>query len=620
MTFCSLVLRSLFAGAVCLAFAGTATAAPLPNAQRTLKLEARDQPIDQFLQEVFSLVDVPVIVSPRLQGLVNGSFNTSADRLLNQIARAYNLAFYFDGAVMSVEPASDTMTRSFSLQPGTAERVLRVAGELQMTGQRNALRRTSTGTLVATGARRFVQQVEELVRQTASGDTQGGVAAWRQPLLDFRVFYLRYAWAHDVAVSFGGRQTVVPGVANILRSVVGLQSHAGAVSQPTPRTRPSLRGQGEGRPGWNTLGMPDASGAGTLGADGIVAALRTDARPVEVADAAPAHPLTQATGYTRIEADPRLNAVIVRDLPERLSRFAELVAALDVEPQALEIEATIIDINTDKLRELGINWRHNDSDGVSSLMFGNGTASDRLLNGRVDPTPQARGGVLSMVLGDRNLFVARISALQANGAAKIVSSPQVVTLSNVEAVFDNSSTFYVRVAGREEVDLFNVSAGTTLRVTPHVFKDNAGTTRIKLLTQVEDGSLSVRTVDTLPVVERSAINTQALINEGESLLIGGMVRDSASESEDKVPLLGDVPVLGRLFKTTQRTQARVERLFLISPRLASAKAARGAAARAVQPLEDLATPPPERFPLPPPAVPQPPSPQAPSPAEPRPIS
>lgn len=597
---------------VCCALATSAAhAAPLPNAQRTLKIEARDQPIDQFLQDVFALLDVPVIVSPRLQGVVNGSFNTSAEKLLAQVSRAYNLSLYFDGAVMSAEPASEIMTRSFSLQPGTADRVVRVATELQMTGSRNALRRTSTGTLVATGARRFVAQVEELVRQNAQPGSDG-IVSWKQPLLDFRVFYLRYAWAQDVAVNFAGRQTVVPGVASILRSIVGVQPHSGALSMPAARTQPKLHSDSRQRTaGLPTLGMPDSAS----GAEAIVAAARGDLRDVITAPVDPADPLTAATGYTRIESDPRLNAVIVRDLPDRLARFSELVAALDVEPQALEIEATIIDINTDKLRELGVNWRHNDKDGVSSAMFGNGTATDRLLTGLVDVTPQFRGGVLSAVLGDRNLFVARISALQANGAAKVVSSPQVVTLSNVEAVFDNSSTFYVRVAGREEVDLFNVSAGTTLRVTPHVFKDAAGTTRIKLLTQIEDGNLTQRTVDTLPVVERSAINTQALIGEGDSLLIGGMVRDSASQAEDKVPLLGDIPLLGRLFKTTQTAQARVERLFLISPRLASGKAAREAAARAAQPLNDRSGPA-DRLPLPPPIVPMPKPAETPTPATP----
>ena len=176
------------------------------------------------------------------------------------------------------------------------------------------------------------------------------------------------------------------------------------------------------------------------------------------------------------------------------------------------------------------------------------------------------------MLGSLGQFFARIRALQTEGAARIVSSPQVVTLSNVEAMFDNTSTFFVRVAGREQVDLFNVSAGTTLRVTPHVFRDH-DQTRIKLLVNVEDGNITNRQVDQIPVVERSTVNTQALIAEGESLLIGGMVRETQTNSEDKVPGLGDVPVVGNLFKTKSSGTTRVERMFLITPRMAGTRPA-----------------------------------------------
>src|SRR5437764_703688 len=205
----------------------------------------------------------------------------------------------------------------------------------------------------------------------------------------------------------------------------------------------------------------------------------------------------------------------------RLPRYEQLIAALDVEPQSLEIEATIIDVNTDRARDLGIDWRWNNAG--HGLQVGNPAA----------PAP-TRGGVASVVLGSLGQFFARINALQTEGAARVVSSPQVVTLSDVEAVFDNSSTFYVRVAGREQVDLFNVSVGTSLRVTPHVFRDQ-DRTRIKLMVNVEDGNVTGRSVDQIPIVDRSTINTQALIAEGESLLIGGMVRDSESSSVDKVP-------------------------------------------------------------------------------------
>ena len=582
-------LRFAAAASLLLAPALPTLAAPLPDTLRAVRLEAREQPIEQFLQGLFSGSDIPVVATG-VQGQVNGRFEGTPAKLLRDLSRAYNLLSYYDGGVLYIAPASDTQTRSYLLTPAAAAQVQRAAQALQLPDARNTLKFSDDGALLAVGARRFVQQVEELVRQVRPGTTAVAMKTWApaqtQPLPDYRIFYLRYAWAQDVPMSFGGQQTTLPGVASILRSLVG-QPNKGrvAIASDPARAQGSqrVRGSASVRGGTQTLGLVDDAAPSVRGTDTLVAALTQVGYGQPAPEAAdPAAPPEVAP---RIEADPRLNAVIVRDLPERLDRYAALIKSLDVEPQSLEIEATIIDINTDRLRELGINWRYNH--GLSSLMFGNGTAADNRLNGQVDPTPSAKGGVISAVIGDRYPFVARITALQSDGAAKVVSSPQVVTLSNVEAVFDNSATYYVRVAGREDVDLFNVTAGTRLRVTPHVFKEGSdadGAARIKLLVQIEDGGLTGQSVDNLPIVERSGINTQALISEGESLLIGGMVRDSATAGVDKVPVLGDIPLLGNLFKTQRKGGQRIERMFLITPRLASSRATVDALQKAREPL------------------------------------
>ena len=569
--------------AACMLAVVPAQAMPIPFADRTVQLTAREQPIAGFVQDLFGLVDIPVSVSPSVKGAVNGNFSGSAERVWRNISRAFNLVEYYDGVVLHVYAPSDMATRTLPIAPSLSAKVQRTVNEMRLPDARNTVRVTREGTLVASGTRRFIEQVEEITRAQMVGDKVA-------PPSGFKVFYLRYAWAQDVSISFGGRQVMLPGVASIVRALMTSNSRSQVAvtsyEAPSRNTVPGLR-EGPAQRTGNTLGHPgadpNAPSGPTLAAAYAGGALPGMAAPVLPAAAtqpgmaAPAHaamaiglPLGDAQ-QVRVEADARLNAVIVRDTPERLAQYEQLIASLDVEPQALEIEATIIDINTDRLRELGINWRY--TKGRGSLLFGKGDSSDLVLTPTTPPgdiTPFGRGGFVSAVLGNANQFIARINALQEQGAAKVVSSPQVLTLSNVEAVFDNSSTFYVRVAGRDDVDLFNVSAGTTLRVTPHVFKDR-GDVRIKMLVAVEDGSLTGRTVDTLPVVERSAINTQALIFEGESLLVGGITRQSSSDDAYKVPLLGDVPVVGALFRGTRNTSSRVERMFLISPRLSSGR-------------------------------------------------
>jgi type III secretion protein C len=543
-TVVSRLCRGVFAAL--LIAASAAHAGPMPNGQRKVSITAREQPISAFLQDLAAQVDVPVALAPGLTGAVNGSFSGPAEKVMRDVARVYNLVTYFDGAVMHVVPASDLQRKSFSASPAAAERLLREAGEQGLPDARNTLRRGGEGQLLAVGTRRFVEQVDEMVRAAQAAPA---VAAPNAGAMDFRVFYLRYAWAQDQTMTVSGRQVVLPGVASILRSLVSGRPGAALGQEVMLKpTQPSLRGQGLAG-----QGAAVKTSARDSAADLLVAALARTAQPAEAPPtiAPDANPI-------RIEADQRLNAVIVRDLADRLPRYEQLIAALDVEPQSLEIEATIIDVNTDRLRELGIDWRWNNAG--NSVGFGGGVP----VNGA--------GAVVTAVLGSVGQFVSRIRALQSEGAARVVSSPQVVTLSNVEAVFDNSSTFFVRVAGKDEVDLFNVSAGTSLRVTPHVFKDHDGA-RIKLMVNVEDGNITGRSVDQIPVVERSTINTQALIMEGESLLIGGMTRDVNTSSNDKVPGLGDIPVVGNLFKTTKSNSARIERMFLITPRLAAARPA-----------------------------------------------
>ena len=530
------------------------------NMDKSVNLIAREQPLVSFLGDLFAQIGVPAIVDASVEGKVNGRFTSvSASKVFNDMARSFGLVMFYDGAVVYIYTGKDVSRRILAVPNHVTRRVMKNATDLGLIDKHNHLRASRDGGLVVTGTKRFLELVEEMV-YAAQSNLQS-----YEPPFSFRVFYLKYAWAQDVTLRFGNRQVVVPGVASTLRRLVGDSSSAAAhaVYRETllSSSLPGMRGQGlasmgtEGRLGLPPQDMADPANNGQRSPDG------NTKQPNSFGEVQ----YSQSTrSQVRIEADPRLNAIIVRDAPNRISRYKELIKALDVESQMLEIEATIIDVYQDRLLELGINWRWMNGD--DEVLFGKGDASDLLLRPGHIITPRGRGGFLSFVLGDKAKFIGRINALEAKGAARIISSPHVLTLSNVEAIFDTSSTFFVRVEGNYEVDLYNISVGTSLRVTPHVFMDG-GDTKIKLLITVEDGKQRDQQVDRIPVIETSSINTQALINSGESVLIGGLVRETSNEGEDKVPLLGDLPVVGNLFKTRERSGERVERLFLISPRL-----------------------------------------------------
>src|SRR5258706_1920992 len=256
--------------AACLV-AAAAQAAPMPNAARRVSITAREQPIGAFLQDLFAAVDVPASVSANLHGAVNGTFSGPADRVLRDLSRVYNMVSYYDGAVMHIVPAAELSTRTFAVSRPVADRMLRQAAELNLTDTRNTLR-TTEGNVAATGTKRFIEQIDEMLRgaqaQAVPALPGGAVAG----TMDFRVFYLRYGWAQDTTMNVGGRQVVGPGVASILRSLVGSRSSS-PIAQDilTPPTLPHLGGQG--LKSQRTAGGSDEAARNSGAVDTLVAAL-----------------------------------------------------------------------------------------------------------------------------------------------------------------------------------------------------------------------------------------------------------------------------------------------------------------------------------------------------------
>jgi type III secretion protein C len=263
-----------------------------------------------------------------------------------------------------------------------------------------------------------------------------------------------------------------------------------------------------------------------------------------------------------IQSDPRLNAIIVTDVPERMALYERLITQLDVPSPLIEIEAMIIDVNSDRVRDLGVNW---------SLRAG-GVSADFGTLGALSVTVNSAGGAASSSSG----FLAQIRLLESTGDARIQSRPSVLTTDNIGALLDLSETFYVRVQGERVASVSPVTASTTLRVTPRLV--NAGEATIQLTVDIEDGQIQSQMVDSLPTVRRSSVSTQAVVRHGEALVIAGYSSDQAVNARSKIPLLGDLPGVGALFAMETRRLQKRERIFLIRPRLVSDASGAGAPA------------------------------------------
>ncbi len=533
--------------AACLCGVEVARAAVIPWDTRTpmVPIVARDMPLQEFMQALAGAQSLAVVVSPAAEPrVVNGRFSGSPARAFDSVVRNMSLLPYYDGGTLYVFSSNEVQRRTISMSAGSAERVIATLNQLRLhDGRFNTFTAVpASGLLQVAGAKPFVDQIQEVVRSV-----QLSTAASPEQIA---IFPLKHAWAGDVPFTSAGRQMVVPGVATLLRTLLGATGPVGV--SPSARTSVSkLRGKGLAA-GNETDALARSEAAAAL-------ALAGDDPQTTIAAAA------STAGGATVTAEMRTNSVVVRDTPDRLPQYAELVKALDIEPVMVELEATIVDVNSDRLDELGVNWRFGDSN--DELRLGSGDSGDPRLRGPgiADITPLGRGLTWSTIR-DAGRLIARISALAATGNARVISRAQVATLANLESSISSNETAYVRVGGFQEVDLFPVTATTSVRITPQVF-ERGDRKVVSMVVAIRDGRFTATMVDDVPNVQEVALSTSGLVANSQTFVIGGFRQESSSRQADKIPFLGDIPGIGALFRTTTDSVRNAERLFLLTPRV-----------------------------------------------------
>jgi type III secretion protein C len=529
------------------------------STKKTQYTAVEPKDLRMFLREFAAQQGVGIFLDPEVKGELTGRYELNARAMMELLGRTFGLVWYFDGRVLYVYPASGVESSVIRLNEVSAAQFQRTLDRLGISDARFPLSFDDRGSVLVSGPKRYVELVRDAARSSdrpADGDAESGA--------ETRVFQLRFAFADDHVISSGGREIRVPGVVSVLRQAYGAdaagiadmrrQTVDAAAAIPPQPVLPLLRGDG--------------------GRSGVV-----EADPTPPAR----RPSAQVRGLPSFAADPRTNAVVVRDLASRIGQYELLVRRLDERPRLVEIEANIVEVNADDFGALGIDWS-------LAARRGSGDFTGRVGDGAASPDgpPGVSGlgrfaeAVLNVMAGTRTQLMARISALEQAGKASTSAQPKIMTLNNVEAALDARSTFYVPVQGFQDARLFEVSAGTSIRITPSVVSplDGAGTTttaaaerdQVRLLIRIEDGGLTSERVSQLPVVQRTTINTQSLVPVGNTLLIAGYAQERDSRVQRGVPGLSRLPLLGGLFRSNERNSTRVERLFMITPRVVELRA------------------------------------------------
>ncbi|CAJ0802041.1 MULTISPECIES: type III secretion system outer membrane ring subunit SctC [Ralstonia] len=559
-----------------LSLAGSAAAAAIPWQSQRFEYVADRKDVKDVLRDLGASQHVMTWVSPQVEGSVTGNFNEAPQKFLDRMAATFGFAWYYDGAVLRVTGANEAQSATIALQRASTAQVKRALTRLGVTDPRfPVLYDDETGSVVVSGPPRLVELVQDIARLIDRGREDANRTV-------VRTFPLRYAWATDHTMVVDGQSITIRGVASILNSMY-------ANNAPSTENQTAPRG-GDRRVDSVAPGEANAGRGGTRALSGLGGkpplppggvgqyAGGNAAAPLPAGDARSRTDAFQEDGGSApiIHADPRSNSVLVRDRADRMAAHQSLIESLDTRPAVLEISASIIEISETALEDLGVDWRLHNSH--VDLQTGYGTNTQLVNPGSLDAVSTTAnaaaaiaatptGGVLTAVIGGASRYLmARISALQQTNQAHITASPKVATLDNTEAVMDSKQNFYVPVAGYQSADLYSISAGVSLRVLPMVVTDG-GTSRIRLNIHIEDGQITNQLVGNLPVVNKSEINTQALINEGESLLIAGYSVDQQTKGVDAVPGLSKIPLLGALFRHDQTSGQRFQRLFLLTPRV-----------------------------------------------------
>ncbi|WP_229505172.1 type III secretion system outer membrane ring subunit SctC [Massilia mucilaginosa] len=389
------------------------------------------------------------------------------------------------------------------------------------------------GVIIVSGPRVYVDLVRSLLLPERKPDETP--ASGRQVM----VFRLKYASAADRTITTRGQKELVPGIKSILARLLD--------SDPAPRS-------GAPSPGEFDVASSKPSRRGPVGKAGEPPPeAPEDRRGARAASATRAE-------RVRIDADPSLNAIIIYDDVARRATYQSLIAQLDVEPRQVEIEALIVDIDRSKLSELGVEWGVRS--GSTSATINAGGAESQ---GVELPLPGS-----TLLINNAGRFYARLKAMEGSGDARVLAKPTVLTLDNVAAVLDLSQTAYVPLVGERVADLADITVGTMLRVVPRIVQEGASL-RVRLEIDIEDGAMDKNTGKDggKSSVTRSTISSQAIVDAQQTLMIGGYHAESVSRQNQKVPVLGDVPLLGGLFRSASETHSTRERLFLITPRIMS---------------------------------------------------
>ncbi|OAM99526.1 fimbrial protein [Vibrio europaeus] len=276
-----------------------------------------------------------------------------------------------------------------------------------------------------------------------------------------------------------------------------------------------------------------------------------------------------------LSVDERTNALLIRDLEQNVDVIRSIVESLDIPVKQVQIEARIVTVNEGNLDELGVRWGFSNTNGSTSIgasiednVF-DVVPIDDMLNVNLGTTSANASTIAFQVakLGSDMLLDLELSALQRESKAEVISSPRLITTNKKPAYIEQGSEIpYLESSSSGATSVSFKKAVLSLKVTPQITPDNRLILDLSV-TQDRPGDVVKTGTGEAVAINTQRIGTQVLVENGETVVLGGIFQHSVTDAVDKVPFFGDLPLLGALFRRTYQQMGKSELLIFVTPKV-----------------------------------------------------
>ncbi|MEQ8483393.1 MAG: type II secretion system secretin GspD [Pseudomonadales bacterium] len=580
----------------------TVSAAAAPGAPQTWKINIKNADLNEFVVQVAEITGKTFVVDPRIKGNVTVISNTpmSADavyELFLSVLRVHNWTAVPSGGVIRIQqtatakqspgvegslgsiPPEELVTRVIGAQNVDSAELVKILRPLIPQYGHIAAVANPNVVIISDHADNIIR-LNEIIQQMDVADKE-----------DVVVVPLKEAWVGTVVALL---ERVAP--EQLGRSATGPQR----IQIIANERNNSLVLRGKPRPVAEILKLIDKldQPATASGGAQVIYLKHADAtKTAELLQSMVAETQTstetQPTAKTMIRADESLNAIVVRAEPSAMAEIQDILDKLDIRRTQVLIEAAIVEVSITESTQIGVEMAAADESGRTVPLFS--TTLDGVISSLLgdlvgeDGSVDVLSGLASITsptvaaaridVGDIS-FGAVVRALATNSNANLLSTPSILTLDNQEAKIvvgnevpfrtgsftttgDGSSNPFTTIQ-REDV-------GLQLTVTPHI--NDGKSVRLQVsqeITNVVDSPIGSGAFSDV-VTSKRTIDTTILADDRQTIVLGGLIQDDLTDSVKKVPLLGDIPGLGRLFRSTSKARTKRNLLVFLRPTVIRSK-------------------------------------------------